>query len=61
MAEYSILVSRSARKELEGLDALHVRRLITKIEKLADNPRPTGCTKLVGEFDVWRIRVGDIE
>ncbi|MCG3130415.1 MAG: hypothetical protein FLDDKLPJ_01172 [Phycisphaerae bacterium] len=61
MAEYSILVSRSARKELEGLDAPHVRRIIAKNEKLPDNPPPAGCIKLVGEFDLWRIRVGDYQ
>ena len=30
-----------------------------KIETLALNPRPTGCKKLSGAKDLWRLRVGD--
>jgi len=26
---------------------------------LARNPRPSGCKKLKGHKDIWRIRVGD--
>ncbi|MEQ1946562.1 MAG: type II toxin-antitoxin system RelE/ParE family toxin [Bryobacteraceae bacterium] len=34
-------------------------RIDTKIIALADDPRPTGCKKLVGHKDHWRIRIGD--
>ena len=34
-------------------------RIISRLESLARNPRPTGCTKLEGAFDLWRVRVGD--
>jgi mRNA interferase RelE/StbE len=30
-----------------------------RIEKLADNPRPSGCKKLRGGANEWRIRIGD--
>jgi mRNA interferase RelE/StbE len=30
-----------------------------RIEKLAENPRPSGCKKLKGGVNEWRIRIGD--
>lgn len=36
-----------------------VERIFPKIAELAINPRPVGCTKLVGEDQLWRIRIGD--
>jgi mRNA interferase RelE/StbE len=59
VADYSITVSRSARKELEALDAVILGRLFPKIEALAKEPRPAGCRKLQGEKFLWRIRIGD--
>lgn len=59
MADYQITFARSARKELEALDAELVGRIFRKIELLADEPRPAGCLKLVGENNLWRIRIGD--
>jgi len=34
-------------------------RLRPRIDALAANPRPDGATKLSGEDDLWRIRVGE--
>lgn len=59
MGEYTITFARSARKELEALDAAIVNRIFPKIEALAQAPRPTGCRKLQGEKFLWRIRIGD--
>lgn len=58
MAEYSISFVRSARKELESLPNPLIRRIFSKIELLARNPRPVGCKKLKGAHDLWRIRLG---
>ncbi len=58
MADYNITFVRSARKELEALDAAIVKRILSKIEALALGPNPKGCRKLHGEEDLWRIRVG---
>ncbi|MBZ5538193.1 MAG: type II toxin-antitoxin system RelE/ParE family toxin [Acidobacteriia bacterium] len=58
MNNYALTFARSARKELEGLDASIVRRIFPAIEALASNPRPHGCRKLRGEENLWRIRVG---
>ncbi|MGD0006898.1 MAG: type II toxin-antitoxin system RelE/ParE family toxin [Anaerolineaceae bacterium] len=59
MNEYTITFARSARKELESLSPKEVNRIFSKIEALTNTPRPTGCRKLVGESNLWRIRVGD--
>lgn len=58
MDEYTITFARSARKELEALDATVVKRIFPKIESLAQDPRPRGSLKLQGEDHLWRIRVG---
>ncbi len=59
MAEYAIEIKPSARRELEKLSDRLIARLIPKLEGLAANPRPSGCKKLRGYKDLWRIRVGD--
>jgi mRNA interferase RelE/StbE len=59
MADYRLTFARSARKELEALDAVLVNRIFPRIEALAKNPRPRNCHKLRGEKNLWRVRVGD--
>lgn len=58
MADYSILINRSAQKEIEAVDSRAVRRkIVARIQDLAGNPRPPGCQKLSGS-DYFRIRHG---
>ncbi|HKQ03760.1 MAG TPA: type II toxin-antitoxin system RelE/ParE family toxin [Blastocatellia bacterium] len=59
MADYTITFARSARKELECLNASLIQRIFPKIESLAKEPRPKGCRKLRGETKLWRIRIGE--
>jgi mRNA interferase RelE/StbE len=59
MPKYTLTFARSARKELESLDAAVVSRMFPRIEALAKNPRPRNCHKLRGERNLWRIRIGD--
>ena len=59
MADYRVRVARSARKELKRLARSIASRLIARIEGLAQSPRPSGCAKLTGAGDLWRIRVAD--
>ena len=59
MSDYQIMFSRPARKELESLSVEVNKRIFPKIVALASDPRPDGCRKLVGEENLWRIRVGD--
>jgi mRNA interferase RelE/StbE len=56
---YTVAISNSARKEIKGLEQGVVARVIRSIRSLADEPRPSGCRKLVGSQNRWRIRVGD--
>lgn len=59
MAAYQVVVSKQAAKEIEKLSAKVVQRIIPQIVSLGDNPRPSGCKKLKGSQDLYRIRVGD--
>ncbi len=59
MAKYSLEIKQSAQKELDALDETIFTRIDRKILALADNPRPSGCKKLKGYKDQWRIRSGD--
>ena len=59
MAEYAVTFTRSARRELEALDATAIARILPKIESLVTVPRPHGSRKLSGEKHLWRIRIGD--
>ena len=58
MASYSILIKRSAGKEIEALPPKDRRRVVARVQALAGNPRPTGCEKLSGE-EKYRLRQGD--
>ena len=59
MASYSVLVKRSATKELADLPLRDRQRVVARIEGLALDPRPSGCEKLSGE-EKYRIRQGDL-
>ena len=59
MAEYAITLARSARKDLDSLDAAIVERIFPRIVALAGESRPRGCRKIRGEKSLWRIRIGD--
>jgi mRNA interferase RelE/StbE len=59
MTDYTVTFARSARKELEQLDRATRNRMLSRIEALAAAPRPSGCRKLVGSGELWRIRVGN--
>jgi mRNA interferase RelE/StbE len=57
--KYAVQLKPSARKELESLPDNVLARIVIKLESLAGDPRPSGCKKLTGYKDQWRIRVGD--
>jgi len=56
---YRVFLERAAEKDLKQLSARLHDRVIAAIQKLPRNPRPTGCRKLTGADDDWRIRVGE--
>ena len=58
MASYRIRIKRSAAKELESIGTrADRRRIVQRIQSLADDPRPPGCQKLSGR-DRYRLRQG---
>jgi len=58
VARYSLRIKKSARKELESIATkADRRRVIKRIQALADDPRPPGALKLSG-LERFRIRQG---
>ena len=57
MAAYSVLIKKSAARELEELPKKELTRIIERIGALGENPRPPGCEKLAG-LELYRIRQG---
>ena len=58
MARFEVRLRRSVAKDLLRLPKSDNRRIVTRIEALAENPRPHGCEKLAGS-SAYRIRQGD--
>jgi len=58
VAKYKLRIKKSAAKELEAISRkVDRRRIVSRIEALAENPRPDGCKKLSGS-ERYRIRQG---
>jgi mRNA interferase RelE/StbE len=57
MALFEIWIKKSAEKEIRAIPTPHRRRVINRIQTLAENPRPVGSVKLAGR-EGWRLRVG---
>lgn len=59
MASYSVLIKTSAAKELEAVEPRSTRiRIASRVQGLAQNPRPPGSQKLAGDEERYRIRQG---
>lgn len=56
---YRITLKASAQKELEKIQKALREKIIVAINGLAEEPRPTGCKKLVNFDNHFRIRVGE--
>lgn len=57
---YKVVISRKALKEMTSLPAPVVEKISASIERLAEDPRPSGAKKLKGKEEVlWRIRIGN--
>jgi mRNA interferase RelE/StbE len=56
---YQVVVPTSVARALAKLPRNRQRQIQSRIDALADEPRPPGCVKLVGQENLWRIRVGD--
>jgi mRNA interferase RelE/StbE len=56
---YSIIFTNRAKKELLSLPNRIILILESKIDGLANQPRPVGCKKLQGSENEYRIRIGN--
>lgn len=56
---YEVFLERAAQRDLKRLSPANFRRVIPRIKALAQNPRPSGCHKIAGSKNDWRIRIGD--
>lgn len=58
MASYRVELKRSAAKEIEAISNKKLRQqIVTRIARLADDPRPPGCQTISGQ-EAYRIRQG---
>lgn len=55
MGKYKIEFKKTAVKELKSIPDKDIKKIITKIKLLEENPRPNGCIKLTGK-EQYRIR-----
>lgn len=58
MAEYEILFKESVWKDLKKVPKSDLKRILSRVGKLGDDPRPMGCEKLTGE-ELYRVRQGN--
>ena len=54
---YDLRIKPSAVKELKALQETERRRVVDRIQALAEDPRPRGCEKLTGGSR-YRVRQG---
>ncbi|MCM5571753.1 type II toxin-antitoxin system RelE/ParE family toxin [Burkholderiaceae bacterium FT117] len=57
MARFELRFKASVSKDLRGVPAADVRRILDRIEALRDDPRPPGCQGL-GGTELFRVRQG---
>jgi mRNA interferase RelE/StbE len=55
---HDIYLERAAERDLKKLDPVDFDKIIGQIKALSGNPRPSGCRKIRGSVNDWRIRAG---
>jgi mRNA interferase RelE/StbE len=58
MARYELRFKPSVAKDLRGIPKTDVRRVLSRIQALRDDPRAPGCEKLAGGDELYRVRQG---
>lgn len=56
---YKILYKKTVEKELRKIPKSTLTAIISKIQKLSENPRPISSVKLRGATNIYRIRCSD--
>ena len=57
MAKYKVTFKKSVAKDLTKIANPDVKRILGRVDELADDPRGPGCTKLSAQ-ERYRVRVG---
>lgn len=58
MAKYKITFRKSVTGDLRAIPNRDVKRILKRIDSLAENPRCAGCIKLTGR-ELYRVRQGN--
>lgn len=56
MARYELRVKLSVAKDLRGIPKADVKRILSRMQALCDDPRAPGCEKLAGNSELYRVR-----
>lgn len=59
MKRYLVVLTQTAEKELRRLPSKVIEKIIALLKSMEENPRPTGCKKLKGYKNLWRVPIGD--
>lgn len=57
MAKYKITFKKSVSKDLKSVPKSEIKKILLKVDSLAENPRCEGVVKLSGQ-EIYRIRLG---
>ena len=58
MAGYEIFFKESVWKEFKKIPKTDLKKILSRIEELGNDPRPASCEKLT-DFELYRIRLGN--
>ena len=56
---YSVHLAPAAERQLKALEKPVRARIVRRLQKLEETPRPQGVEKLSGADDLYRIREGE--
>ena len=57
MAAYKLFFKKSVQKDFDSIPKKNLKRILSRIESLSEDPRPKGCEKLTGQ-ERYRLRQG---
>lgn len=57
MAAYKLFFKKSVQKDFAIIPKKDLKRILSRIESLSEDPRPKGCEKLTGQ-ERYRLRQG---
>lgn len=56
--KYTVKIRPSAQRSIKKIEERFAKKIIERIDLLAENPRHQGSIKLAGEENAYRTRVG---